>query len=147
MRAAVTHAPALDGAPRRRARAAGRRARARSSSGPRPSGSAGRTSISSPASCTRRVGATLPRVQGHEVAATIDAVGPGCDDALRPGVRVALWPLTPCGDCYPCRIGRGNVCDRFRLIGIHADGGLQERLTMPAAQVFPSPRTAPRSPP
>jgi L-gulonate 5-dehydrogenase len=83
------------------------------------------------------VGATLPRVQGHEVAATIDAAGPGCDDALRPGVRVALWPLTPCGDCYPCRIGRGNVCDRFRLIGIHTDGGLQERLTMPAAQVFP----------
>ena len=83
------------------------------------------------------VGASLPRVQGHEVAATIDAVGPGCGDDLRPGGRVALWPLTPCGDCYPCRIGRGNVCDRFRLIGIHVDGGLQERLTMPAAQVFP----------
>jgi L-gulonate 5-dehydrogenase len=29
------------------------------------------------------------------------------------------------------------VCDRFRLIGIHVDGGLQERLTMPATQVFP----------
>ncbi len=83
------------------------------------------------------VGATLPRVQGHEVAATIEAVGPGCDAGLRPGARVALWPLTPCGDCYPCRIGRGNVCDRFRLIGIHVDGGLQERLTMPATQVFP----------
>ena len=64
------------------------------------------------------VGATLPRVQGHEVAATIDAAGPGCDDALRPGVRVALWPLTPCGDCYPCRIGRGHdlrLADRPQL--------------------------------
>jgi threonine dehydrogenase-like Zn-dependent dehydrogenase len=83
------------------------------------------------------VGASLPRVQGHEVAATIEAVGPDCGEALRPGARVALWPLTPCGACYPCRVGRGNVCDRFRLIGIHVDGGLQERLTMPAAQVFP----------
>src|SRR5215211_4972311 len=83
------------------------------------------------------VGATLPRVQGHEVAATIEAVGPGCRDELRAGARVALWPLRPCGECHPCRIGRGNVCDRFSLIGIHTDGGLQERLTMPQAQVFP----------
>jgi threonine dehydrogenase-like Zn-dependent dehydrogenase len=83
------------------------------------------------------VGATLPRVQGHEVAATIEAVGPGCRAELRPGARVALWPLRPCGECYPCRIGRGNVCDDFSLIGIHTDGGLQERLTVPEGQVFP----------
>src|ERR1700754_941167 len=83
------------------------------------------------------VGATLPRVQGHEVAGTIEAVGPECRDELAVGTRVALWPLTPCGACYPCSIGRGNVCDRFRLIGIHVDGGLQERLTMPEGQVFP----------
>src|SRR3954453_1754799 len=83
------------------------------------------------------VGATLPRVQGHEVAATIEAVGPGCRDALQPGARVALRPLRPCGDCYPCRLGRGNVCDNFSLTGIHTDGGLQERLTMPEGQVFP----------
>jgi threonine dehydrogenase-like Zn-dependent dehydrogenase len=83
------------------------------------------------------VGATLPRVQGHEVAATIEAVGPGCRAELRPGARVALWPLRPCGECYPCRLGRGNVCDDFSLIGIHTDGGLQERLTMPEGQVFP----------
>src|SRR3954467_12735545 len=83
------------------------------------------------------VGATLPRVQGHEVAATIEAVGPRCRHELRPGTRVALWPLRPCGDCYPCRLGRGNVCDNFSLTGIHTDGGLQERLTMPEGQVFP----------
>src|SRR5690349_21546821 len=83
------------------------------------------------------VGATLPRVQGHEVAATVEAVGPGCRDELRPGARVAVWPLSPCGDCHPCRIGRGNVCDNFSLLGIHVDGGLQERLTLPERQVFP----------
>src|SRR5919202_6043902 len=82
------------------------------------------------------VGATLPRVQGHEVAAVVDAVGPGCRAELTPGARVALWPLSPCGECRPCRLGRGNVCERFSLIGIHTDGGLQERLTMPQGQVF-----------
>jgi threonine dehydrogenase-like Zn-dependent dehydrogenase len=83
------------------------------------------------------VGATLPRVQGHEVAAVVEAVGPECRDGLVPGGRVALWPLSPCGECRPCRLGRGNVCDNFSLIGIHTDGGLQERLTMPQGQVFP----------
>jgi threonine dehydrogenase-like Zn-dependent dehydrogenase len=83
------------------------------------------------------VGATLPRVQGHEVAAVVEAVGPDCRDELVPGRRVALWPLSPCGECRPCRMGRGNVCERFSLIGIHTDGGLQERLTMPDGQVFP----------
>jgi L-gulonate 5-dehydrogenase len=34
-------------------------------------------------------------------------------------------------------MGRGNVCERFSLVGIHTDGGLQERLTMPQGQVFP----------
>src|SRR3954467_5124825 len=84
------------------------------------------------------VGATLPRVQGHEGAAVVEAVGPDCRDDLVPGARVALWPLSPCGTCRPCRLGRGNVCDNFSLIGIHTDGGLQERLTMPQDQVLPT---------
>src|SRR3954470_483106 len=83
------------------------------------------------------VGATLPRVQGHEVAAVVEAGGADWRDELAPGARVALWPLSPCGACRPCRLGRGNVCERFSLIGIHTDGGLQERLTMPQGQVFP----------
>jgi L-gulonate 5-dehydrogenase len=82
-------------------------------------------------------GSNFPRVQGHEVAATIEAVGPDCRPDLEVGRRVALWPLTACGECYPCRVGRGNACDRFRLIGIHDDGGLQERLRIAQAQVFP----------
>lgn len=78
-----------------------------------------------------------PRIQGHEAAGTIDEVGPGCPAELRAGQRVAIWPVLPCGDCYPCRIGRPNVCANIGLIGIHTDGALQERLRLPAGQVFP----------
>lgn len=78
-----------------------------------------------------------PRVQGHEAAGTIEAVGPDCPAHLRAGERVAIWPLTSCGHCYPCRIGRRNVCVNISLIGIHRDGALQERLRVPASQVFP----------
>jgi L-gulonate 5-dehydrogenase len=78
-----------------------------------------------------------PRIQGHEVAAVVEDVGPDCPEGLHAGQRVALWPVHSCGRCYPCRIGRGNACVNISLIGIHRDGALQEQLVLPAAQVFP----------
>lgn len=82
-------------------------------------------------------GSQFPRVLGHEVGARIVATGEGCRDELTPGQLVAVWPLIACGHCYPCSVGRPNTCDNFKLIGIHLDGGLQQRLTVPQEQVFP----------
>jgi L-gulonate 5-dehydrogenase len=82
--------------------------------------------------------ASFPRIQGHEVAAGVETIGPECGRGLSPGDRVALHPLSSCGRCYPCRVGRQNTCDNYRLIGIHANGGLQEALRMPEALVFPT---------
>lgn len=75
-----------------------------------------------------------PRIQGHEVSAVV--TDPGDAKTVTGGDRVAIWPLLPCGGCFPCRVGRPNVCVRFRLIGVHADGGLAERLEVPASLVF-----------
>jgi L-gulonate 5-dehydrogenase len=80
--------------------------------------------------------ALYPRIQGHELSAIVEEVGAGATH-VRTGDRVAVWPVAACGDCYPCRLGRGNVCARISLVGIHRDGGLQDRLVLPAAQVFP----------
>jgi threonine dehydrogenase-like Zn-dependent dehydrogenase len=82
-------------------------------------------------------GSQFPRVQGHEVAGTIAALGPDCRAELEVGQRVALWPLHACGHCYPCSVGRPNTCDNFQLIGIHLDGGLQEGLCTREDHVFP----------
>jgi L-gulonate 5-dehydrogenase len=82
-------------------------------------------------------GAQFPRVQGHELAGSITALGPGCRPELAIGQRVAVWPLHPCGACYPCEAGRPNACDRLTLTGIHLDGGLQEQLAIGQRQVFP----------
>jgi threonine dehydrogenase-like Zn-dependent dehydrogenase len=82
-------------------------------------------------------GSQFPRVQGHEIGATIAAVGPDCREDLVVGRRVAVWPLRACGECYPCSVGRPNTCDFFELIGIHVDGGLQDLLAVPAEQVYP----------
>jgi L-gulonate 5-dehydrogenase len=78
-----------------------------------------------------------PRILGHEAAGIVEEVGADCPAHLRPGERVAIWPVTSCGHCYPCRIGRPNVCVNLSLVGVHRDGALQELLTVPAAQVFP----------
>jgi threonine dehydrogenase-like Zn-dependent dehydrogenase len=75
-----------------------------------------------------------PRIQGHEVSAIVE--DPGAAATVNQGDRVAIWPLLPCGSCYPCRAGRPNVCPRFRLVGVHLDGGLQQRLEVPASTVF-----------
>jgi len=75
-----------------------------------------------------------PRIQGHEVSAIV--TDPGDAATVNEGDRVAIWPLLPCGTCYPCRAGRPNVCPRFRLVGVHLDGGLQQRLEVPASTVF-----------
>lgn len=77
----------------------------------------------------------FPRIQGHEISAVVEAVGPGCDQ-VRVGERVAVWPVLACGRCYPCSIGRQNVCANIAIIGAHVDGALQERLRVPASQVF-----------
>jgi threonine dehydrogenase-like Zn-dependent dehydrogenase len=80
-------------------------------------------------------GDVFPRIQGHEISAVVDAVGSGVE-RVRPGDRVAVWPVLACGKCYPCSIGRENVCAHIAIIGAHVDGALQERLCIPASQVF-----------
>lgn len=79
-----------------------------------------------------------PRIQGHEISAIISELGPQAPPALEPGMRVAVMPETRCGHCYPCRTGRSNVCVRLRLVGVHLDGGLQQRLDIAASAAFPA---------
>jgi L-gulonate 5-dehydrogenase len=78
----------------------------------------------------------FPRVQGHEFSAIVEQLGRDCPGGVRPGDRVAVWPLLGCGRCYPCRAGRANACVALELVGIHRDGGLQQLLSVPVSQVF-----------
>ena len=67
---------------------------------------------------------------GHEVAGTIDAIGDGVQLAI--GAHVALEPIHACGQCYHCSTGHHNRCERGRLFGISARGGMAEFLNVPA---------------
>jgi L-gulonate 5-dehydrogenase len=79
--------------------------------------------------------ATYPRIIGHEFAGDVAAVGRGVT-AVAEGDRVVVDPVVSCGRCYPCRIGRPNVCARLEVFGVHRDGGFREHVAVPAVNAI-----------
>ncbi|MDR3174369.1 MAG: zinc-binding alcohol dehydrogenase family protein [Treponema sp.] len=78
--------------------------------------------------------AAYPRIWGHEFVGEVLETG-GAAEKVRKGDRVVVEPIISCGTCYACRQGRGNVCEKLRVMGVHIDGGCQEYITVPAANV------------
>lgn len=82
--------------------------------------------------------AKYPRVIGHEFFGLIDAVGEGVS-AERIGQRVSVDPVISCGHCYPCSIGKPNVCTSLVVLGVHRDGGFSEYAVVPERNAWAIP--------
>lgn len=82
--------------------------------------------------------AKYPRVIGHEFFGVIDAVGEGVTDKVV-GQRVTVDPVISCGHCYPCSVGKPNVCASLVVLGVHRDGGFSEYAVVPAKNAWPVP--------
>ncbi len=80
----------------------------------------------------------LPRVLGHEVSGTVEAIGPGVE-GLAAGDRVSLESHIFCGQCRSCRLGRAHLCENTRYPGIDIDGAFAEYLTVPASIAWVNP--------
>jgi 2-desacetyl-2-hydroxyethyl bacteriochlorophyllide A dehydrogenase len=74
---------------------------------------------------------TPPLVMGHEFAGTVVAAGPGASELE--GARVAVNPLSGCGECSLCRAGLSNVCRDRVLVGVHAPGAFADFVKVRAA--------------
>ncbi|OTQ78858.1 Zn-dependent oxidoreductase [Gilliamella apis] len=82
--------------------------------------------------------AKYPRVIGHEFFGIIDEVGEGIDPS-RIGERVSVDPVISCGCCYPCSVGRPNVCSSLTVLGVHRDGGFSQYATVPSKNAYTIP--------
>ncbi len=82
--------------------------------------------------------AKYPRVIGHEFFGIIDEVGEGVDRS-RIGERVSIDPVISCGCCYPCSVGRPNVCSSLTVLGVHRDGGFSQYTTVPSNNAYTIP--------
>ncbi|MFJ7746686.1 zinc-binding alcohol dehydrogenase family protein [Peribacillus sp. NPDC097295] len=78
--------------------------------------------------------ATLPRIIGHEVAGEVMEIGQEVSD-IKVGDHVVIEPIRYCGDCYACRKGRQNVCEKLSVFGVHEDGGMREWCVLPEKQL------------
>ncbi|MCC3313013.1 zinc-dependent alcohol dehydrogenase family protein [Nocardia africana] len=79
-----------------------------------------------------------PIVPGHEFCGLIV-------DGPRSGEKVAVDPSLFCGACHYCRIGRGNLCERWGAIGDTVNGAMAEYVAVPEANCFTVPDDLPAS--
>ena len=79
----------------------------------------------------------IPMTVGHEYGGVVIRVGKGVDSRLV-GQQVAILPKITCGECYYCRSGRENLCEKLAYIGLVGyEGGFAEYSRVPAANVYP----------
>ena len=77
----------------------------------------------------------LPRIMGHELAGEVAHVGPGVE-GWTVGDHGVVHIYVTCGDCFYCRTGRENNCNRGRIrIGFEDDGGFGEYVRVPAGNL------------
>lgn len=73
----------------------------------------------------------LPRTQGCELAGRIIQLGAQVT-GWRPGDRVAVPSNLFCGQCEYCRRGEESMCLQSVLLGVDREGGLAEKVAVPA---------------
>ncbi|ASA24029.1 zinc-binding alcohol dehydrogenase family protein [Paenibacillus donghaensis] len=78
---------------------------------------------------------SYPRILGHELAGTIEQIG-GNDQGLKAGDQVSIIPYMHCGSCIACRNDKTNCCTDMQVFGVHIDGGMRERVTVPISHLI-----------
>jgi D-arabinose 1-dehydrogenase-like Zn-dependent alcohol dehydrogenase len=72
----------------------------------------------------------MPFTLGHEIAGTVEAVGPDAQGVAK-GKRYAAYPWIGCGKCGLCARGDEHLCTAPRALGITVDGGYATHVLVP----------------
>jgi 2-desacetyl-2-hydroxyethyl bacteriochlorophyllide A dehydrogenase len=78
--------------------------------------------------------ARYPLVPGHEPWGEVVAVSPESRSAV--GDLVAVDPSLHCGACRQCRLGRGNLCERWGAIGGTEAGAWADYVVVPDRNAY-----------
>ena len=81
---------------------------------------------------------TMPHIGGAEVAGVVTELGEGVRE-VAVGDRVVADPSLSCGECAACRAGEEPLCESYRILGEHVQGGFAERVTVPARNLLKLP--------
>ncbi|PYI86325.1 MAG: L-iditol 2-dehydrogenase [Verrucomicrobia bacterium] len=80
---------------------------------------------------------SYPRIPGHELGVEVLAVGASVTN-VKPGDRCSVEPYLNCQTCYSCRRGHTNCCESHKTLGVMCDGGMCERMILPARKLHVS---------
>ena len=80
---------------------------------------------------------SYPRIPGHELGVVVLAVGEGVAN-VNVGDLCAVEPYLNCQECHSCRRGHTNCCVSNQTLGVMCDGGLVERMLLPARKLHPA---------
>jgi alcohol dehydrogenase len=80
---------------------------------------------------------SYPRILGHELGVEVEAVGPGVGN-VQAGMRcsVEAYLCEPGDRAY--ERGKTNCTATTKCLGVHVDGGMRERMILPAEKLQPS---------
>ncbi|WP_217354803.1 galactitol-1-phosphate 5-dehydrogenase [Ruegeria atlantica] len=81
---------------------------------------------------------SFPTIPGHEFAGVVEEIGAEVSH-LKPGDKVAVAPLMPCGTCDDCARGNYSLCEDYNFLGSRTDGAFAQYLKAPAQNVLQVP--------
>ncbi len=81
---------------------------------------------------------TYPRILGHELATEVVEISDN-PKKIKIGDKVVVMPYINCKKCIACRNGKTNCCANIKVMGVHTDGGMQERISVPIGFLIPAP--------
>ena len=85
-----------------------------------------------------------PLTVGHEITGVVLERGAAVTEP-EIGQLVSVESHVICNRCSWCRTGRGHLCERTEILGIHRDGAYAEYLVVPAENAWPDPPDMPYS--
>src|SRR4051812_31905565 len=85
---------------------------------------------------------SYPRIPGHELGVEVLAIGSDVKN-VKVGDRCSVEPYMNCQQCYACQRGRTNCCENLKVLGVMMDGGLTEKMILPARKLHPANKLTP----